>query len=245
MKPRSDFAEWLSPMVVKELRQGMRSRVFVTSFLLLQGGMIFVALVALAASAHQQDIRAMTTLFWVICGVPLLLMMPISGFGAVANEITANSLELIFLTRLTPRRIIAGKWFAIVAQTALFACAVLPYAVLRYFLGGVNVGRELAVLAGLLLGSALLSGIAVGLSPQSSRAGRAILPIAIVFGVQFLVPFVTYGMAGSSLLRGGRTTTLQTYFGLFVAAVLLLLVCWNSAPRRSPRPQRITARRAD
>ena len=29
--PRADFADWLSPMLVKELRQGVRTRVFVMS----------------------------------------------------------------------------------------------------------------------------------------------------------------------------------------------------------------------
>jgi len=46
MNAQSDFADWFSPMLVKELRQGMRSRLFVISFLLLQGALIFVAITA-------------------------------------------------------------------------------------------------------------------------------------------------------------------------------------------------------
>ena len=89
------------------------------------------------------------------------------SLGAVGNERKANTLELIFLTRLTARRILTGKWLALVAQTVLLVCAVLPYAVLRYFLGSVDLGAELTAIALLLLGSAVLSGVAVGFSPQS------------------------------------------------------------------------------
>lgn len=38
----SDFPEWLDPMVVKELRQGLRARWFVAPFLLLQALACFV-----------------------------------------------------------------------------------------------------------------------------------------------------------------------------------------------------------
>jgi hypothetical protein len=224
MTRKSDFAEWLSPMVVKELRQGLRSRGFVIAFLLLQAAMIFLSLLALAASAHQSDIRAMTVFFWVIIGVPLLLMMPFSGLGSVANERKANSLELIFLTRLTPRRIIAGKWLAIVAQTALFVCAVLPYAVLRYFLGGVDVGGELFTLGTLMFASVLLSGIAVGFSPQMSRLARVLLPIILFFSLQFMLPLALYGMRSSLVVSGGSAMKWPAYLGLVLLAFMLLLL---------------------
>ena len=105
--------------------------------------------------------------------------------GRGRNERKANTLELIFLTRLTARRILTGKWLAIVAQTVLLVCAVLPYAVLRYFLGGVNLGAELTVITLLLLGSVVLSGLAVGFSPQSSRLMRALIAVFIFIGMQF------------------------------------------------------------
>ena len=35
-----DFSDWLSPILVKELRQGLKSRVFVGSFIVMQVVMI-------------------------------------------------------------------------------------------------------------------------------------------------------------------------------------------------------------
>lgn len=213
-------------MLVKELRQGMRSRLFVVSFLLLQAAMIFVAIIGLSTSAKQGETSAMTALFWTILGVPLVVIMPMSGLGAVGNERKANTLELIFLTRLTARRILTGKWLALVAQTVLLVCAVLPYAVLRYFLGGVSLGAELTVIALLLLGSAVLSGLAVGFSPQSSRLTRAFIAISVFVGLQLfsrlLIPFgFMGGPFGSSAGMNWRTCLSLAWIG-FLGLLLML-----------------------
>ena len=76
--------------------------------------------------------------------VPTLLIIPISALNAIGSEIRGNTLELIFLTRLTALRIVVGKWFALFAQSLLLVCAVLPYLVLRYFMGGVNLTSRVA-----------------------------------------------------------------------------------------------------
>ena len=220
MNAHQDFADWLSPMLVKELRQGMRSRFFVTSFLILQVAMIFVAIIGLAKSGRQEDVGALAGFFWTFVSVPLLLLMPLSGLGAVGNERKANTLELIFLTRLTPRRIITGKWVAIVAQTVLLVCAVLPYSVLRYFLGGVNLATELTTIGILLFASALLSGVAVGFSPQSSRLSRVLLVVGLIIVLQ-TVPRLLF-FSGGWVLSGGRMDW-QTYVCVAVSAIIGLL----------------------
>ena len=235
MNAQSDFADWYSPMLVKELRQGMRSRLFVISFLLLQGALIFVAAIGLSASAKQQDTSVVTGFFWTIIGVPLLLIMPMSGLNAVVNERKANTLELMFLTRLTPRRIIIGKWLAIVAQTVLLVCTVLPYSVLRYFQGGVNIGAELFTIGALLIGSVLLSGVFVGFSPHSSRLTRALL---ILLAVVFLqtIPRLLFArvLVGPSPTSGPgsdwRIYGTLAWFGLLV----LLIMVEVGASRISP-----------
>src|SRR5438128_7317412 len=72
-----DFADWLSPILVKELRQGMRARVFVSSFLILQALMIFNVIVGLLSSAQQADTSFSSGFFWWMIGLPVLLIMPL------------------------------------------------------------------------------------------------------------------------------------------------------------------------
>ena len=204
----SDFADWLSPMLVKELRQGMRTRLFVGSFILLQISMTLNVIVGLLVAADQRDPSFSTGIFWAIVAIPVMFILPLSGLGAVSNEMNANTLELVFLTRLSAWRIVAGKWFALVAQAVLLICAVLPYAVLRYFVGGVNVTEELITLALMLAASAVLCSVTVGISPYQTRLTRALLVIGLVFFAWAIVPalvfarFSTFGFSSAHFTWG-------------------------------------------
>ena len=71
----NDFADWFSPILVKELRQGMRSRAFMGIFLAIQVFMIVCVLVSLGNDSDNRN--SVTTLFWtVICVAVLVAMHP-------------------------------------------------------------------------------------------------------------------------------------------------------------------------
>lgn len=217
---KTDFADWLSPMLVKELRQGMRTKLFVSTFLILQGLMMFSVILGLLTVGFTSDSTFSTGFFWTVISLPVLCILPFSGLGAVSNEIKANTLELIFLTRLSAWRIVAGKWFAIVAQTVLLVCAVLPYAALRYFMGGVNLADELVGLGLMLAGSALLSSISVGLSPYQTRFNRVFVVIGMIVFVQGVLPFIFFRGA-FSVTSGGTWPPLVALIPFGCVAVIL------------------------
>ena len=74
----NDFADWLSPIVVKELRQGMRSRVFVGTFLIIQFFMIF----CVAGSLGERGEREFGTgMFWTLFVISILIATPLRGLG--------------------------------------------------------------------------------------------------------------------------------------------------------------------
>ena len=179
---KNDFADWLSPMLVKELRQGVRSRAFIVTFILLQAAMLLNVLTGLLNSEVQSS-EDSTAFFWVLVGASVLFILPLRGLNSVGGEIKANTLELIFLTRLTALRIITGKWLAVFAQAVLLVSAVLPYLVLRYFIGGINLTTELTSLAVMLGASAVFSAVTIGLSPYQTRATRGVLIVGIVIMV--------------------------------------------------------------
>lgn len=222
-RPSQDFGDWLSPMLVKELRQGMRSRVFVISFLLLQLAMVLLAIVGLTASSFDQASDSVNVFFWLIIAVPLMLVVPVTGLNAIGGESSADTLELIFLTRLTARRIIIGKWVALVAQSLLLMAAVLPYAVLRYFLGGVDLVLELTLLGLLTFISAVLTAVAVGLSPVPTKVARIILVLVFVGVVIVLggytLAFVFLGPFRSAFGGSGGGPSWSDSIAWFVAAI--------------------------
>ena len=228
----ADFPDWLSPMLVKELRQGVRTRVFVSLFILLQVTMLLTVSLTLLVAAHGEDASAGTVFFWIFVGLPVLVVLPLNGLGAVNGEIKANTLELIFLTRLTAFRIVAGKWLAIFVQCLLFVCAVLPYLVLRYFIGGVNLAVELELLGWMLLGSAVISAFATGLSAYPVRTVRATTSLFFVLGTFVLGP--TLELLGRGVVAGTGPGLAQVAGLIVCAGIILLLMLEVGAARIAP-----------
>jgi len=237
----NDFADWLSPMLVKELRQGMRSRIFMAAFYLTQLLMILCVIFNLvAASNSDMDSGVagfLSGLFWFMISVPLLFVMPIRGFGALHGEMKTGTLELVFLTRLSAWRIAAGKWTAIIVQTLLLVCAILPYVLLRYFLGGVDIIQDVQSLLFLLIASAALTGVTIAMSPYESKLLRALFIFGLIFGLQFLVGMIFAMVAGSALSGGGSSLApWQFYAGLAVFIPAFLLLALEIAASRIAPP---------
>ncbi len=212
-----DFSDRLSPMLVKELRQGMRSRALLISLFLLQGLLILNAILGLGSAAGG-DLSGTTAFFWTILGLPLLVILPLSALGGIGNEIKANTLDLIFLTRLTARRIVLGKWIAVVAQSALLATTVLPFIALRYYLGGVNITADIASAGALLVASALISALTVAMSSYPSKIVRIVIGVGFFFALQMLT-----GIGAAMAIGGGRGMFRWGVEWPLVAAVILLV----------------------
>ncbi len=192
----TDFADWLSPILVKELRQGLKSRVFTGSFIVMQVVMIItmgLRLLDQSQSGTGGGSSGFDAFFWAMLWLPLLLLMPTRGLRALSDESRANTFDLVQLTRMTAFRIALGKWLALVAQTLLLVAALLPYAVLRYYFGGVDVMSDLIVIAYMLMASMVLTAGAVALS----AAPLAVRIIVLAGGL----PMVTMGMSGLMMMR--------------------------------------------
>ena len=216
-----DFPSWLSPMVVKELRQGVQSGAFAWTFIGLQGAMFLLMTWALTffepgSRGPGQDM--VQFFFWLIVAAGVLLVLPLRGLGAISSERIGNNLDLVRLTRLSATRIVLGKWLAIVAQAALVVTAILPYLVLRYFFGGVNVVRDLEIVAWLFAGSMVVAAAALALST---------LPHWVRIGVGTLALPVGFAVLQSFSMRGGfvfvRAAERIGVFALLALYVVVLL----------------------
>ncbi len=173
----TDFPDRFSPMLVKELRQGMRTHLFTIAFILLQAFMVLCVLIGAAAPG---DASAVSVFFWFFVVVTLLIVMPIRGFGALNSEIQLNTMDLIQLTRLGAWRVTFGKWAALVAQTLLLVCGILPYVVMRYFFGGIDLFHELLRLFWVLIVSMLFTAVTVGFSAFRSVLLRATVAVVLL-----------------------------------------------------------------
>lgn len=175
----ADFSDRLSPMLVKELRQGMRTNLFTAAFILLQVFMVLTLMMAAAFAGGGQDEGGW--FFWMLITVALLGIMPIRGFNALHRENQLNTMDLIQMTRLSAWRITWGKWLALSSQTMLLVIALLPYIVLRYYLGGINFVGELFLLVMITLTSLTLTAVTVGFSAFPSILLRGAVAVGLLF----------------------------------------------------------------
>jgi len=200
----TDFSDRLSPMIVKELRQGLRTNLFTSSFILLQGFMILTVFIGAAA---EGEAGVVSGFFWFFMVATLLFAMPIRGFSSLSSEQQMNTMDLIQLTRLSAWRITFGKWAALMSQTSLLVVSILPYLVMRYFFGGIDLVQEFLILFSTFFGSALLTALTVGFSAFKSVLLRGFVVVAMGFVLLSVVPslLVSRMYLGSSLFGGGIT----------------------------------------
>lgn len=224
-----DFPDWLPPMLVRELRQGIQSGAFFWTFLLIQLALVLHAAFTVLATSGRFDgdlLRASGGFFWTLLVITVGFVIPLRGVNSIATERTGNNLDLVRLTRLSATRIVVGKWAALVAQAALVVASVLPYLVLRYFLGGVNVVHELRALGWLLVGSAVVAALAIQAStrPQRERVG-----------LMTLVGFGGWGLLMRSMAGGPPFFSGSPgWFGLAVAALYAVLFLEAAAASIAP-----------
>jgi hypothetical protein len=218
----------LSPILVKELRQGMRARVFLLSFLLLQVFLVVLTLGNLAAQDDRATLESQNGFFWAILGFALLVLTPLRGLVAISNEVKNRTMETIMLTRLTAWRVVVGKWSALFAQSLLLVSAVLPYVVVRYFIGGEDVVSDFVWIFLMLWLSGLLSAASIAVSGLSNPVIRVLVLIGvIVAGSTSLEGAIATGLTGAGVWE---TVSWLIVFGFFIPALLFELTATGIAP---------------
>jgi hypothetical protein len=173
-----DFSDRLSPMLVKELRQGLKSPIFAWGLIAMQAALAIMALVA-TEEGNSQDVNA--AFWWSVTGV-VCVLLPMRVANALRDEVSSNTMDTLLLTRLSAWRITLGKWLATGALQVLIAITVLPYLVMRYFAGGVNLPMEAAWLAVFLFFGLVTTAVMLGLSWFRFFLVRAVIMLAVVSG---------------------------------------------------------------
>ena len=99
----NDFSDKLSPMLVKELRQGLRTNTFVVLFLVLQALLALVLLIAGPIAASEAGSsgaagQAVSKIIFCIYALGVLVVQPLRGISAIASEPKQNTFSPSFPT---------------------------------------------------------------------------------------------------------------------------------------------------
>ena len=238
---RRDFPGWLPPMLVKELRQSLRTRGFVGSVIIYQLIMAIGLVWAMSEADIARDRGAFEVLnnfYWFLLGVLVAVTTPWRGLSGLRDEIEQRSLDLLVLTRLSAARIVLGKWGSLAVQAFLLLLTTLPYGVLRYFFGSVNLLEDLATMAGLLFLSMVLSALALWVSTLP-RFFRVLLPVGAIFFLntgRFWSRTVAPLLFGRSFGAPAAAPAPYEYLAVFLGGVVLITLFLMFAIQRLAPP---------
>ncbi len=211
----------LSPILVKELRQGIRSKLFLGAFLIIQLLLFLYGTTLLMSNNFSGDSNTELALFWSAIVLPMLILVPAMASQGIEKEITGKTLDLLLLTRISSYRLVLGKWASVIVQSTLLVTSALPYLMLRYFLGGIDIWNELQALAILVLASALLAGITMGFW---ATKGNKLVKWAGVLAFFWLGPymFVILIVSRRGFTSSGSGIGLVIWVYAFIAMLMML-----------------------
>ena len=206
----TDLPESFGPMTVKELRQSLRRTSFVYPFICIH---IFATIAIYAEfttsvglgttskpAVFVWDPNEIGPFWWVamsVCGV----LMPLAGFFLMPQEIDEGNHELLLLTKLSRWQVVWGKFFMLLGLCCLTFISLLPYVVIRYFIGGIEWFGELANAVTVLSSSALFSAGTIAASGFRNLASK--------FGVFVLFIFSTAAGGGAGMIGGGMAMSMS------------------------------------
>jgi len=224
----NDFSDRLPPMLVKELRQGLRAKTFVGVFLGLQLFLGIVMLFATTASGLDGAGEAVSRIIFLFFSLAVLVVQPLRAINALHSEIKSTTLDMMVLTRLNARRIVAGKWASIVGQTLLLFVSIVPYLILRYFFGGMNLFAELLALGSICAFSACLTAFNIGLSSNAAIIVRGIVPMIVaVILFSFLMAMLTEFDDFLEFFSLADPDAMALYWGLFIGSIYLAWITFG------------------
>lgn len=211
----------LSPILVKELRQGIRSKLFLGAFLVIQLLLFFYGTTVLMLDEPGADTSWEVAFFWTALILPMVTLVPAMASQGIEKEVTGNTLELLLLTRISSYRLVLGKWASVIVQTTLLVTSALPYLMLRYFLGGIDIWGELRALGILLLASALLAGITMGF--WATRVNK-LIKWGTVFGFLWLGPYLFVALFASRTGLGGTSPGVGVVIWIYAFIAMLMML---------------------
>ena len=231
--PGDDFPAWISPMLVKELRQGVQSGAFAWTFILLQVAMfLLMTFWVLNRSTGLQSRLEVNQLFhgffWSVFGFAAAVILPVRAAGSMTAERVGNTLDLLRLTHLSSTQIVVGKWLAVMAQVLLIAAAVLPYLVLQYFFGGLDIVADLFSFMVVLLVAAVITAGSLAAAGQSPLT-RGLITAFFFFAVpNFLGLFGS--VLGTAVLSPWSALPAIVAVAALLTAVMLVYAAAAIAP---------------
>jgi hypothetical protein len=214
-----------NPIVVKEMRQALKSRQFVGTFLLLLlaawAGSIFGVSSLGASIDYGSPALTFYAGFLFALSAASLVIVPFWTFRSIVEERTETTLELLQITALSPVEIVHGKTLSAMVQVLVYYCALAPFIAFTALLPGFDVVHVAFSLVMLLITALCFSMVALAIGAHArkatSQAFGSLVVIALAFGG--MMAFFSFMTAAGENIRFDDADTwwglaLFVYLGL-------------------------------
>jgi hypothetical protein len=179
-----------NPIVVKEVRQALKSRQFVGTFLLLllaawAGSVFGVSYLGESIDYGSPAATFYAGFLFALCAASLVIV-PFSAFRSIVEERTETTLELLQITALTPKQIVRGKTQSAMVQVLVYYCALAPFIAFTALLPGFDVVHVAFSLVMLLITALCFSMVALAIGAYArkttSQSLSSLVVVAFAFG---------------------------------------------------------------
>jgi hypothetical protein len=224
------LGDWFNPIVVKEVRQALKSRQFVGTFLLLllgawAGSIFGVSFLGASIDYGSPAVTFYAGFLFALCAASLVIV-PFSTFRSIVEERTETTLELLQITALSPIEIVRGKTLSAMVQVLVYYCAIAPFIAFTALLPGFDVVHVAFSLVMLLIAALCFSIVALAIGAHARRATLQALSSLIVIALAFggMMAFFSFMTAAGEGIRFDESDTwwglaLFVFLGLSTAYV--------------------------
>lgn len=175
----------LSAILIKETRQALKSRQFVATFMLMLGVSWLISVFGIIF--WGPGVRYVETgpqfffMYYFVLAVANFLIVPFAAYRSLLNERDLNTFELLSITTLSPKSIVAGKLLSSIVQLFIYYSAIAPFIAFTYCLNGITMTTIGFLLFASLLAAVELSMFSLMLSTFSrQRQTQVVLSLALL-----------------------------------------------------------------
>jgi len=199
------ISDYINPILVKEARQAVKSRQFVWPFAVT----LLAALVWSYWSAAQimqggrlaEEPGLVSFGFFMIMLFPAIILVPYSAFQSIGAERQESTLDLVWITTLSGRQIVIGKFLGAVLQLIAYSSAIAPCIIFTYFLQGVDIITMILVVFYSILGSMLLSSFTIMVSTGIRNTYLSMATSAALLVMLIIVYCATASFLGAAMFE--------------------------------------------
>jgi|694.fasta_scaffold00133_41 hypothetical protein len=205
------MAKWsdrISPILVRETRQQLKSRQFVITFWAVLVFILIWTIYGIAenmpAIYYESTGPFMMAGYFVLFLLPTCISVPLAAYQSMAAEMDEGTGDVLAISTLTPWQIVAGKLLAAMLQTFLYLATLTPCIVLTYLLRGLSIETIFVILFTTIILSAATSAVGIFLASTNRQGQR---PVVSMLGLMLIcIPLTLTWMGwGMASLNGARS----------------------------------------